>query len=334
MISRFLLILCKFLPFLASPFQTVSFNLVTIKYLEDVKDYFAVPHLEFHSTTNDEGVVKKKQAGGMYRGKPWITDRTIDVVTVAETPFARCDYHTVQSEDGLKEQDHWLFLEEMDAVNVLVEHNNQFLFFEQKKYAIPGVTYAPVGGFIEHYESPWEAARREVKEELGLGSPVTHKKITVGNPAGNMDVDDVEDRFKRIPKLAKVLDEHGVALGNVSDEEQDHWVFLGRYRTAANRGGGFIYTYLLKHAVPILPNGGTSQFRPSGDDESQVLLRLNQKETMDFLSSGQFQEVKWAATIGLAMLHLQLGMPGVPNTQLLPKEILQQREQQLQQSNK
>ena len=87
------------------------------------------------------------------------------------------------------------------------------------------------------------------------------------------------------------------------------WIFLGRYRTAANRGGGFLYSYLLKNAIPLVPNGGTTKYQGSGDNEKQEIQYLSEEEVMNALSKGGFQEVKWAATFALAMLHIKDGMP-------------------------
>ena len=82
----------------------------------------------------------------------------------------------VLGEDGTTVLRDWLFLEEAPAVNVVVQllHDHdmgsRFAVFRQKKYAIPGETLSPVGGFIDPGESPLLAAKREVLEELGLGS--------------------------------------------------------------------------------------------------------------------------------------------------------------------
>merc|ERR1712205_95689 len=97
-------------------------------------------------------------------------------------------------------------------------------------------------------------------------------------------------------------DDFDLAEGDVIDSEVD-WTFLGRYRTAANRGGGFIYTYFLKNAVPILDGGGTASFQISGDDEAQEIEFLTLEEVKSELLNGNFQEVKWAATVALALLQ-------------------------------
>lgn len=180
-------------------------------------------------------------------------------------------------------------MEERDAVNVAVVFNHQFLVFEQTKYAIPGTTLAPVGGYINNKETPFDAARREVYEELGVGSTVTQQNMNDSNPFVSAEVR---------------VDEFGLAVGDTTDTEPD-WVFLGKYRTMANRGGGFIYSYLLKNAVSIAEQGGTVQYAKFGDDEAQSLRTLSLDETREAVVQGKFQEVKWAATLSLALLHLQ-----------------------------
>lgn len=233
-----------------------------------------------------------------YKGTPWTNDRTVHVKTVAETKFARCDIHTVRSEDGKSIVDDWIFMEEMDAVNVIVMTAEQkFAVFRQGKYAIPGETLSPVGGFVDVGESPWESARREVMEELGLGSSNTLEEMNKSNVA------DKKAAFSAITKCQRTVDDFGLAEGDVIDAEVD-WTFLGKYRTAANRGGGFIYTYFLKNAVPILDGGGTADFQISGDDEAQKIEFLTLEEVKTELFNGNFQEIKWAATIALALLQL------------------------------
>lgn len=260
------------------------------------------------STSSKEAQSHVLSHNGSYKGTPWKNDRTVSVKTVAETKFARCDVHTVLSEDGKGSTvNDWIFMEEMDAVNVIVSTiDKKFLVFKQGKYAIPGATLSPVGGFIDKGESPFVSARREVMEELGMGSHQTLEEMRkVREESGETTTDDInKEAFSQIPNRERTVDSFGLAQGDTSDDEQD-WVFLGRYRTAANRGGGFIYTYLLKNAVPIRNNGGTADFQMSGDDEAQEINLLTFEEMQSHLMKGHFQEVKWAATIALALLHLQ-----------------------------
>ncbi len=264
------------------------------------------------SNTNAE-IVKSSSSGdlfsnnGSYKGVPWQNSRTVGVKTVAETKFARCDVHTVLSEDGQSTINDWVFMEEMDAVNVVIMTADQkFAVFKQGKYAIPGTTLSPVGGFVDAGESPFESARREVIEELGLGSRKTLEEIKsiIIEKSNTVQYPDNKAAFMDVPKRPRTVDQYNLANGETSEEEED-WVFLGRYRTAANRGGGFIYTYLLKNAVPILEGGGTAEFQMSGDDEAQEIHFLTMDEMQQHVLNGDFQEVKWAATIALGLLHLQ-----------------------------
>jgi hypothetical protein len=177
----------------------------------------------------------------------------------------------------------WLFLEELSAVHVIVHmlEQNKYVVFRQRKYAIPGETLSPVGGFINdqdednnYAESPLTAANREVLEGLGLGSRRTLRTIREASKGGGggggvydngRSVRDVRTMRKKkkstivleVEDIAKIIvdssgpamyDEYGLMDGfarTVPNVDYDaDWVYLGRYRTAANRGGGFIYSYL------------------------------------------------------------------------------------------
>ncbi len=261
-------------------------------------------HLNTVSDTMLDGEIQPKRVfrTGVYMGMPWKSSRTVSKTTLGETEFARCEVHSVRKEDGSGVIDDWIFIEEMDAVNVaVITADLKFAMFEQSKYAIPGTTLSPVGGFVDGGEAPWESARREVMEELGLGSP---KTLQAMREAGYESLDERTGKniFNMIPKMPRTEDKYGLAVGD-TDANDTNWVFLGRYRTAANRGGGFVYTYLLKNAYPILPNGGTPGFRSSGDDEAQALRLLSIDEVAQRIDD--FQEIKWAATMSMSMLHLK-----------------------------
>ena len=234
----------------------------------------------------------------------------------------------VTSEDGKSLINDWIFIEEVDAVNIVVQTlEDRFVVFQQKKYAIPGETLSPVGGFIDAGESPLTAAKREALEELGLGSRRTIRTIREnmqgynngrsGDPSKMLDRETVA---KIITEKANppVVDKFGLLDGQPRQiptiEYDADWIFLGKYRTAANRGGGFLYSYLLKSAVPLLPGGGTINYVGTGDGEYQEILYMSEVEVMKALSEGKFQEIKWAATFALAMLHLKVGMPACCGT--------------------
>jgi len=267
------------------------------------------------TSNNNHNSNVTSRPGTVYKGKTWHTSQTISVETLGETAFAKCDIHTLS--DGKSTINDWLFLEEVDAVNIIVQTiDGKFVVFNQYKYAIPGSTLSPVGGFIDEGESPLTSAKREVLEELGLGSKSTAQlvKDTKGDNENlhNLDVQSISNLIVNDANVndPPIVDEYGLLDGQSKRTSDDtDWVFLGRYRTAANRGGGFLYSYLLKNAIPLVPNGGTTKYQGSGDNEKQEIQYLSEEEVMNALSKGGFQEVKWAATFALAMLHIKDGMP-------------------------
>ena len=183
-----------------------------------------------------------------FQGEAWRTDQTISATTIAETKFARCEKHSVRTATG-KVIDDWLWFDEANAVNVLVQKSDgDFALFNQIKYGIPKPTLALLGGMLESNETPLEAAKRELLEELSLTS---------------------------------------------SD-----WIFLGTYRVAANRGGGYISCFLAKMCVR------SSQKAVDDDLEVRDVVTVSQTRLKQLLLSGEIGEVKWAATAALALLHL------------------------------
>jgi ADP-ribose pyrophosphatase len=263
-------------------------------------------------------------SGSYTGGTLWKTDQTLGKVVLGETPYARCEVHSVMMQVGNgKTNNHnnhnnatntnnnnkmivndWIFMEERDAVNVVVvTKEGKFLVFQQRKYAIPGETLAPVGGFINNGEAPFDAARREVWEELGVGSQRTKEILKERSSLFESAKESKEDPFGKAATPVQ-SDEYGLLLGNVPRDEAASWVFLGKYRSMANRGGGFVYAYLLKDAVPLAEAGGTAAYASSGDTEAQDLHLLSLDEVREAVMQGRFQEVKWAATVALALLHV------------------------------
>eukprot|EP00804_Cyclotella_cryptica_P014799 CCRYP_015021-RB/>CCRYP_015021-RB protein AED:0.04 eAED:0.04 QI:148/0.33/0.75/1/1/1/4/459/352 len=254
-----------------------------------------------------------------YPSRHWEKRNLQDAICIRSVPVK-----VVRSEDGQSVFDDWLFLEEVNAVNVVVQTvEGKFVVFEQQKYAIPGKTLSPVGGFIDAGESPLTSAKREVLEELGLGSKATLSKglqmVAPGVGVNDLTVEQMKnvimqtahpDEVESFP-TSNPSKEIRLSTGNIPKMENDpDWIFLGRYRTAANRGAGFLYSYLLKNAVPLVPDGGTAQYVSEGDDESQSISFLSDDQMMEMISNGRFQEIKWAGTFALSLLHLRDGMPG------------------------
>jgi 8-oxo-dGTP pyrophosphatase MutT (NUDIX family) len=198
-----------------------------------------------------------------YRGvQYWKLGVTLGSETLYETPFARFQIHQVLLEDGKTVVKDWLWLDESDVVNVLVENENeQFVVLHQSKYGIATPTYAIVGGLMEPEEkgNPLLTAQRELREELGM--------------------------------------------------ESDHWIQLGGYRTAANRGAGTTYTFLARHArkegsTTTTTTGRGGDGPVEGELERQDVVLLTRNELVEKLLVGDFQEIKWTATIALALLRM------------------------------
>lgn len=88
----------------------------------------------------------------------------------------------------------------------------------------------------------------------------------------------------------------------------DRWLYLGRFRTDANRGGGFVNCFLARHTKPVLTAPGRSD-----DLEQQNLQVVSREHLIELVLENKFAEVKWTATVALSLLRLQR-----PNTPLLP----------------
>eukprot|EP00934_Nitzschia_sp_Nitz4_P002327 Nitzschia sp. Nitz4//scaffold5_size260463//22619//23551//NITZ4_000941-RA/size260463-processed-gene-0.109-mRNA-1//-1//CDS//3329555217//2327//frame0 len=216
---------------------------------------YRTPFPETPSNTTTDNTITTHT--GIYRGSEshWKEGVTLSVKTVFETPFARCQVHEVQV--GQTHIDDWLWFDEYNNVNVLVQHESgMFWILEQTKYALPGKSYAVMGGMIEPNESPLESAQRELREELQLESP--------------------------------------------------DWVSLGSYVAASNRGGGTTNIFWARQAKNIpgveqhqLEGGEIAQ----GELERQDVVQLTKEELVKALLGGKFQEIKWTATVALALLQ-------------------------------
>jgi ADP-ribose pyrophosphatase len=232
----------------------------------------------YHPRGNQQQVVAttKSSHSYKYRGAQYWNDlgATLNVTTLYETKFARFQIHKVLLEDGKTIVDDWMWMDESDNVNVLIQNEKgNYLVFHQRKYAIVGRTYAVLGGLVEPGEDPVMAAQRELKEELQMTSK--------------------------------------------------EWVSMGAYRAAANRGGGTTYTFLARYTRPIISET-VKTMRPKndfseGESERQDVLELSKKELVEALLAGKFQEIKWTATVALALLQqeYQLLQPAKQESNLM-----------------
>jgi len=97
--------------------------------------------------------------------QPWKTvSRSL---LLDHSKYLTVEKHVIELPNGQIITD-WPWLITPDFVNILaVTENDKFLCLRQTKYAVEGVSLAPVGGYIEPGEDPLVAAQRELLEETG-----------------------------------------------------------------------------------------------------------------------------------------------------------------------
>ena len=75
--------------------------------------------------------------------------------------------HEIELPDG-RIVANWPWIETTEFIDVLaMTQDGKFICFRQTKYALDGVSIAPVGGYLQDGESPIESAKRELLEETG-----------------------------------------------------------------------------------------------------------------------------------------------------------------------
>jgi 8-oxo-dGTP pyrophosphatase MutT (NUDIX family) len=81
--------------------------------------------------------------------------------------FLMVESHAIKLPDGQIIPDWpWLIIPSA-AIVLAVTDDKKFLCFRQTKYAVEGTSLAPAGGMLEPNETPLDAAKRELLEEMG-----------------------------------------------------------------------------------------------------------------------------------------------------------------------
>jgi ADP-ribose pyrophosphatase len=97
--------------------------------------------------------------------RPWKT--TARYTVYEHGKFLTIENHIVELPDG-KIIDDWAWVISPDFANIIpVTDDNKVLCFRQFKYAVEGLTLAPIGGHLEKGEEPLMGAKRELLEEIG-----------------------------------------------------------------------------------------------------------------------------------------------------------------------
>jgi ADP-ribose pyrophosphatase len=133
--------------------------------------------------------------------------------------YLTVESHTVQLPDGRIIED-WPYAIGPDFINVLpVTVEGQFLCFRQPKYALEGLSLAPVGGYIDPGEDPLHAAQRELREEMGY-------EAAEWIPLGSYRV--CANRGFATGHLFLALDAHHVGEPHSDDLEEQELLYLSQ----------------------------------------------------------------------------------------------------------
>lgn len=218
--------------------------------------------------------------------EPWATDQTVKRTVIASTPFARFELHDIipdlRKPDEIVEG--WMWADERAHVNVAVQMkaDGKFALFKQRKYGLREPKIATVGGFLEEGESPADAARREVAEEMGL---VCDEVVALG---------------------ARNDGDNGVRV-QVNRGGGILYPFFARGCEPISSKPSAATTKTVSFSSSSLSSSSSSlrSVVGQGDYEAQTQVLLTADELRDALMGGEVGEAQWGATVAMALLHLQ-----------------------------
>lgn len=146
--------------------------------------------------------------------------KTISVETILNhNKFLKVENHVVQLPDGQIIPD-WSWVIIPDSIIVLaVSADDKFMCFRQTKYALQGTSLAPVAGMLESNETPLQAAKRELLEEMGC-------EASEWIDLGGYILD--SNRGIATANLFLALNAKNVAEPNCDDLEEQEFVFLNK----------------------------------------------------------------------------------------------------------
>lgn len=146
--------------------------------------------------------------------------KTISVETILNhNKFLKVENHVVQLPDGQIIPD-WSWVIIPDSVIVLaISADDKFMCFRQTKYALQGTSLAPVAGMLESNETPLQAAKRELLEEMGC-------EASEWIDLGGYILD--SNRGIATANLFLALNAKKVAEPNCDDLEEQEFVFLNK----------------------------------------------------------------------------------------------------------
>ena len=146
--------------------------------------------------------------------------KTISRKTILRhSKFLTVESHSIKLPDGQIIPDWpWLIIPNA-AIVLAVTDDRKFLCFRQTKYAVEGTSLAPVGGMLEPNETPLNAAKRELLEEMGYE---TSDWIDLGSYI--LD----PNRGIATMYLFLALNAKQVAMPNSDDLEDQDLLFLSR----------------------------------------------------------------------------------------------------------
>jgi hypothetical protein len=174
---------------------------------------------------------------------------------LAESKHAKC----IRLKNNLD-----VVLEEADTIQVIVvDREERWWFLEVDDDDKTKHNLDLVSGYYLPAEdkAPWYGAQRLVKEDLGIIAPLSALRTSVD----------------------------GMQDGQVPSSASDQWSFLGR--TPVQKGGGFVYSYLLSYQDVAV--------------SASQAISLEKSKVYEALLKNRFSDIKAFASIALSMAHFE-----------------------------